>query len=341
MIIDTDRHVSVDSYRDLFPYMSLSWSKHFERDEWVESVALAGDHVRVSDRFRHDTVDEDSATGADKTAESLTLLLPHHGLTVNGWADQQAARVFLEAINSYGADHWKTESALPLAVVSAHDVEWSVAEIRRRAEAGSIGGVAVPLTTTLLGSPAWDPIYAACVETDLPLVVHFSGVEGRYAGAPALAGGVHANALSRLTLMPHLAESNITSLTYEGALVRFPRLRILFTGFGFAWLPSFLWRLDREWRTFRHDIPWVTEPPSQQVLTNMWFSTWPVGEIANTSNWEKDFTDEHLGRIVYGSHSPHHGDRIADIESGLGGGWAARLESNGAAALARPLTSEV
>ncbi|SNT36124.1 amidohydrolase family protein [Rhodococcoides kyotonense] len=340
MIIDTDRHVSIDSYRDLFPYMSLSWSKHFERDEWVESVALAGDHVRVSDRFQHDAADS-GKEGTPTPSGSLSLLLPHHGLTVNGWADQQAARVFLEAVNSYGAQHWKSETALPLAVVTAYDVEWSAAEIRRRAAAGSIGGVAVPLTTTLLGSPAWDPIYAACVETGLPLVIHFSGVEGRYAGAPALAGGVHANALSRLTIMPHLAESNITSLAYEGALVRFPDLRILFTGFGFSWLPSFLWRLDREWRTFRHDIPWVTEPPSQQVLTSMWFSTWPVGEIANIENWENDFTDDLLGRIVYGSHSPHHGDQIADVEAELGAGWSARLERNGAAALALPLTSEV
>jgi predicted TIM-barrel fold metal-dependent hydrolase len=193
----------------------------------------------------------------------------------------------------------------------------------------------------MLGSQTWDPIFEACVDTGLPLVVHFSGVEGRYAGAPALAGGVHSNALSRLALMPHLAESNITSLTYEGALNRFPDLRILFTGFGFTWLPSLLWRLDREWRTFRHDIPWVLEPPSEQVLTNMWFSTWPVGEAKNTHEWESGFTDRLRDRVVYGSHSPHQGDTRLDIETHLGAKWATRLEHTASAALARPVPSEV
>ena len=45
MIIDTDRHVTVESYEDLFPHMSLSWRKHFERGEWLESVAVAVSRV--------------------------------------------------------------------------------------------------------------------------------------------------------------------------------------------------------------------------------------------------------------------------------------------------------
>ncbi|TQC47815.1 hypothetical protein EEB14_18325 [Rhodococcus sp. WS4] len=338
MIIDTDRHVTVESYEDLFPYMSLSWRKHFERGEWLESVTVAGDHVRVSDRFVHEPPTD---TGAESDADSFSLLLPHHGLTVNGWADQVAARVFLEAINSYGAEHWVSPTALPVTVVSPADPTWSAQEIRRRAAANTTGAVSLPLTTTMLGSQVWDPIFEACVETDLPLVVHFSGVEGRYAGAPALAGGVHSNALSRLTLMPHLAESNIASLTYEGALVRFPELRIIFTGFGFTWLPSLLWRLDREWRTFRHDIPWVTEPPSEQVLNNMWFSTWPVGEAADTDEWESAFTERLRDRVVYGSHSPHEGDTPADLETHLGAKWTNRIVGSGAAALARPVLLEV
>ncbi|GCE44618.1 hypothetical protein Rhow_009039 [Rhodococcus wratislaviensis] len=338
MIIDVDRHATVERYQDLFPHMSLSWRKHFERDEWLESVTVAGDHVRVSDRFVHEQSTESPGQDDD---DSFRLLLPHHGLAVNGWADQVAARTFLEALNSYAAERWASTSTLPVVVVSPHDTAWSAGEIRRRAAAGTAGAVAPPLTSTMLGSQHWNPIFEACVETNLPLVVHFSGVEGRYSGAPPLAGGVHASAFSRLTLMPHLAESNIASLTYEGALVRFPELRIIFTGFGFTWLPSLLWRLDREWRTFRHDIPWVTEPPSEQVLTNMWFSTWPVKEATNTEEWEASFTERLRDRVVYGSHSPHEGDAVKDILTHLGGEWATRLMRNGAASLARPIPAGV
>lgn len=53
-LIDFDAHYGIADYRDLFPHMSLSWQKHFSRDEWLGSVALSVDHIRVSDRFRHD-----------------------------------------------------------------------------------------------------------------------------------------------------------------------------------------------------------------------------------------------------------------------------------------------
>jgi predicted TIM-barrel fold metal-dependent hydrolase len=333
MIVDVDRHVTVDRYEELFAHMPLSWRKHFEREEWLGSVTLAADHVRVSDRWRHpaaNPLDEPAGDG------SIRLLLPHQGLSVNGWSDQVAAKTFLAALNRYVRDTWAADGDRPVVVVSPYDPEWSAAEIRERAAEGDAGAVALPLAGPMLGNPFWSPVYEACVETGLPLVVHFSGVEGRYLGAPPLSGGAHPSALSRMTLMPHLAESTMASLTFEGALVRHPDLRLLFTGFGFTWLPSVLWRLDREWRTFRHDVPWVAEPPSRRVVESMWFSTWPLAEAADTASWADSFTEELRGRIVFGSHAPHDGDAAADADAVVGAGWTDRLRDNGLAALALP-----
>ncbi|GAA4548278.1 amidohydrolase family protein [Pseudonocardia xishanensis] len=330
MLIDVDRHVAVSRYQDLFPHMTLSWQKHFEREEWIGSAAVASDHVRVSDRLRHDPEPSPSSPPDG----SVQLLLPHQGLTVNGWADHVAARSFLAALNGYAQATWSSPTSRPVVVLSPFDVEWSVEEIARHDDA-DIPAVALPLAGPMLGSDRWSPIFATCQERDIPVVVHFSGVEGRYLGAPPLSGGAHASAYSRLTLMPHLAESTIASLAFEGAFARFPRLQILVTGFGFTWLPSLLWRLDREWRTFRHDVPWVTTPPSDAVLTSLWFSTWPVAEAADPRQWEDTFTDRLRGRVLYGSHAPHGGDGVADILRVLGADWPARLELNSQAALPR------
>lgn len=333
MTVDVDRHVTVPRYEDLFGHMPHSWRKHFEREEWLGSVTLAADHVRVSDRFRHEPAPPlDAAAAGD-----VRLLLPHQGLSVNGWADHVAAKTFLHALNGYVADTYGSATDRPVVVVSPHDPAWSAQEIREHA--ADAGAVAIPLAAPMLGAPFWDPVYEACVETGLPVVVHFSGVEGRYLGAPALSGGAHMSALSRMTLMPHLAESGIASLTFEGALVRHPQLRFLFTGFGFTWLPALAWRLDREWRTFRHDVPWVAEPPSTRVLSSMWFSTWPVAEAADTAGWSRSFTSELWERIVFGSHAPHDGDEPASVDAVLGAGTADRLQRNGTAALG--LTAEV
>lgn len=329
MFVDADRHAGVTSYTDLFPYMTGDWRKHFERQEWIGSINLGSNHIRVSDRFRHPAPEP-----FVPPAEGLfALVVPHQGLTVNGWADRVAARAFLESINSYAEEHWTTATSRPALLASPHDPQWSAAEIRRRAATGRFAAVALPLAGDMLGSRFWDPVYAACVETDLPLVVHFSGVEGHYLGAPALSGGIHRSAFSRLTLMPHLAESNIASFTFEGGGVRFPGLRILFGGFGFTWLPSLLWRLDREWRTFRHDVPWVVEPPSEQVLSAMYFTSFPVAEAADRSGWEKGFPERLRERVVFGSHAPFGTDTPAEAERVLGPEWAHRLETNGTALL--------
>jgi predicted TIM-barrel fold metal-dependent hydrolase len=330
MIIDCDRHAAVEKHSELFPYMTESWRRHFERDEWLSAVVLATNHVRVTDSFRHS---EPPPFAPGRDPDLASLVVANQGLTVNGWADHVAARIYLEALNSYGREHWSGPTSKLAILVSPYDPAWSAGEIRRRAGSGDFGAVALPLMPEMLGSRVWDPVYDACVETGLPLVVHFSGVEGRYLGAPPLSGGVHLSAFSRLALMPHLAESNISSLTFEGAFARHPQLQVLFSGFGFIWLPSLLWRLDREWRTFRSDVPWVTSPPSEQVASNMWFSTAPVAEAADLQTWEAGVPEGLRSHIVFGSHAPYGSDSPADLRRVLGPDWAERISDNGRALL--------
>ncbi|MCU1480663.1 MAG: hypothetical protein JWQ19_1449 [Subtercola sp.] len=329
MIFDVDRHVAVQSYSEIFPFMEHSWQKHFERKEFVGSIAESSNHIRVSSRFGDAPESAPALVEADHT-----LLVPHQALTVNGWADNVAAVVFVEAFNSFAAENWVSEKSAPAIVVSAADPEWSAREITRRAGDGGFGAVALPLGATLAGSKYYDPIYEAASNAGLPIVFHFSGVEGFYDGAPGLGGGIHQTAFSRLVLLPQLAESTITSLAFEGVFERFPQLRVVFSGFGFSWLPSLLWRLDREWRTFRHDVPWVKRVPSEYVLENVWLTTWPLQEATMDDDWHRLFSTETLrSRIVFGSHAPFDGDAPSDVVEQLGETDAALVLGNGAALL--------
>jgi hypothetical protein len=330
MFVDCDRHVGVGQYSDLFSHMPLAWQRHFERVEFVSSIDEASNHIRVSERWDHPHVDvEPPADDGDEY-----LLVPHQGLTINGWADRVGAKVFAAAINSYGLENWAGPTRKLALVVSPHDPAWSAAEVTRLAHAGSgVGAVAIPLGDSMLGSFTLNPIYEACVEADVPVLVHFSGVEGRYLGAPPLSGGVHLSAFSRLSLMPHLAESNVTSLVFEGAFETFPDLRVIFAGFGFTWLPSLMWRMDREWRTFRHDLPWVKEPPSTYLPGRLWVTTSPVEEAAISGEWDRSFSSQQLRSLLaFGSHQPFDGDSAADVTRVLGDAAAAVL-TNGKAAI--------
>jgi predicted TIM-barrel fold metal-dependent hydrolase len=326
-----DRHAAVPDYRELFPYMDASWAKHFERGEFLGSIAESSNHIRMSVRWGLPPVSAGAAAEAD-----LSLVVPHQGVAINGWADQVAATVFAGAMNSYAREHWTADRQAPAIVVSPHDPAWSAGEIRRRAAEGGFAAIALPFGPVLFGSGHYDPVYDAATEVGLPIVAHYSGVEGRYAGAAPLSGGVHYSAFSRNALLPHLAESNISSLAFEGAFERFPAVRFLFSGVGFSWLPSLLWRIDREWRTFRHDVPWVTRVPSSYVLERVWATSWPVREATLGGDWERLFHDEAFrGRVVFGSHEPFDGDSVTDLRDQLGGADAAQVLGNGEGLLAR------
>ena len=330
MIIDCGRHAGVKRYQDLFQYMPHSWAKHFDRYEWTGSVELASNHIRVTDKLRHEPV---PAYVPTPDANRQELVIPYQGLTVNGWADRVGAKVYLDALNCYATENWASSSSSLALVVSPHDPVWSAQLIRSRAAAGSVAAVCIPLIPEMLGTRYWDPIYAACVENGLPVITHFSGLEGSYVGAPGLSGGVHQSPLARLVLMPHLAESNIASLLFEGAFYRFPTLQILFAGFGFKWLPSLMRRVDQEWRNFRSEVPWVKEMPSTKVLSNIWLSSYPVGEAVDPHLWENEFGAALRNRIVFNSHAPFGNDTAELVTEKLGAEWTERLMRNGASFL--------
>ena len=118
-MIDFDSHVSIRDYRDLFPYMTTSWQQHFTRDEWLGFVVLSLEHVRVSDRFRHET------PAVAKHEDEVRVLLAHQALSVNGWADHVAARAFLSAVNDHTILDLATGDDSVVITVDPHDPAWS------------------------------------------------------------------------------------------------------------------------------------------------------------------------------------------------------------------------
>ena len=57
----------------------------------------------------------------------------------------------------------------------------------------------------------------------------------------------------------------MASLVLEGALHRSPDLRVVLVASGVTWLPSLVWRLDKNWKGIRREVPWVERPPSETI----------------------------------------------------------------------------
>ena len=76
--------------------------------------------------------------------------------------------------------------------------------------------------------------------------------------------------------MAQLFQSQLVSLIVEGAFDRFPALRVALIESGWTWLPSLMWRFDKEWKGLRREVPWVRNPPSTYIRERVRFTLQPL-----------------------------------------------------------------
>ena len=126
-----------------------------------------------------------------------------------------------------------------------------------------------------------------------------------------------------------IAPNQVLSLVAEGVFDRYPDLRVCLAELGFAWLPSLLWRFDKDWKALWRETPWVRDKPSAYVREHLRATTSPTlipgrvpaSELAQLA----DMLDAgHM--LMYSSDYPHdHGERRAEnllavlSEAGPGG----------------------
>ncbi len=132
----------------------------------------------------------------------------------------------------------------PVAVISLHDVESAIREVRRVADRGFVGVFVRPnpMYGRTLGHPDYHPLYKVMEELRLPLGIH----EGQISYLPTL-GLDRTNARWGIHAMSHPFEqmAAMVSLVEHSVFDMFPKLHVLFLEAGTAlWVPYWLNRLD-------------------------------------------------------------------------------------------------
>jgi len=123
-----------------------------------------------------------------------------------------------------------------------------------------------------LFSGSWDPLLAACEETETVVCIHSGssgGMIARSDDAPPDIGP---------PLMGGFALISATFWLYSGALTKFPRLKIALSEGGMGWVPMLLDRLEYIERHSGHAAEfhaWTDKSvsPSEALLRNFWFCT--------------------------------------------------------------------
>jgi uncharacterized protein len=92
---------------------------------------------------------------------------------------------------------------------------------------------------------------------------------------------------------------------------------------GVTWLPSWMWRIDKEWKGLRREIPWSRRLPSETIREHMRLTLPPVDAPADPGQtqeilaalgsddlllYSSDYPHQHTapgaGRALAGQHSP-------------------------------------
>jgi predicted TIM-barrel fold metal-dependent hydrolase len=319
-IFDCDVHPTLKGREHVFPYIEDSWQHYFTRQEFKISGRSPERYPHPGVPLRADAAPAEGELPATDPAfvqKDLLeawgvedcLLLSVQGAAVNAWTDPPAAQAFASATNNLFYEEWtKFDPRFKLAItVSPHDPDAAAQEIDRWAGKENVAAVQLPLLNILMGNRHYYPIYEAAERAGLPIAVHQTGAEGCYIGTPVVAGGVPRSYGERHAMLPQIGMSSVISLVFEGVFERFPKLKVAFIEYGFSWLLPLLWRMEREWRNFRFDTPWVKRSPREYVKEHMRFSTQPMDEPDRVQDlWQLIELLEGDEILMFSSDYPHY-----------------------------------
>ncbi|HVX20565.1 MAG TPA: amidohydrolase family protein [Acidimicrobiales bacterium] len=189
--------------------------------------------------------------------------------------DRELALLCVRAYNDWMIDEWCAGDAhgrlIPQTIIPMWDPELSADEVRRCAAKGSF---AITFTEQPyhLGLPSmysggWDPLWAACQETETVVNMHI----GSSSRLPTTSPDAPWEATMSLN-----SENSVHAFCdwiISGTLARFPTLRIALSEGQVGWIPFFLARMDDMWDktdSLSHLRDRLPEPPSSYVNGRIW-----------------------------------------------------------------------
>lgn len=282
-LIDCDIHNQLPDLETLYPYLPDHWVDYITHsafnapdvNDYPPGVALS-----AAPQFTADT-------GA-KIASSLDQIQQHvldawkvetGVLNCTYWVqsvhDEYLAAALATAINQWQVEHWleKEPRLRASIVVPSQNPTAAAQEIERWGDHPGFVQVILPVRAqALYGNRRYDPIYAAATRHELVVGIHAGGASG----LPPSPVGWPTTYIEEVAGIAQIFQSQVINLIAEGTFDRFPELRVTLIESGFTWMPSLMWRIDKEWKGLRSDTPWVRNLPSDYMRNYFRLTTQPL-----------------------------------------------------------------
>jgi predicted TIM-barrel fold metal-dependent hydrolase len=319
-VIDVDVHAVVPSLEALTPYLSDVMHTHIKERGWMGPIDTYTYPPGLSSSVRAEWQPSDGR----KAATDVELLREH---VLDPW---DVDRAIVNCYYPLDAGHPDVAASLASAINDWLVAEWLDRDERLRAsivlpgrdpvamarEVDRVGGhpgfvqALCPVRSgRMYGQRPFRPLCEALVRHDLVMGIHYGGLND---GLPPTPNGWPSWYSEEYAAEMQNFESQIMGLIAGGVFAELPDLRVSILEGGFLWLPSWGWRLDKEWKGMRREIPWVDRSPLTEIREHMRFSTAPIdagppAEVARTIGFIKS---EDL--LMFASDYPHdHDDDLA------------------------------
>jgi predicted TIM-barrel fold metal-dependent hydrolase len=279
-VIDCDIHITVPSVEVLFPYLAEHWRAYVQETAFkgpidtsyplgatitgrsFQSVSVLGSKL---DEVREHVLNR----------ERLEFSILTCAYALESVRNPFAAAALASAVNDWQAREWlDREPRLRGSIlVPIQDPALAATEIDRVGQHSGFVQVFLPVRSEApYGNRRYYPVYEAALRHDLAIGIHFGGNPGN----PPTAVGWPASYVEEYVGMSHVFQSQLISLVTEGIFDQFPALRVALIESGVTWLPSLMWRLDKEWKGLRREVPWVRRLPSDYIREHVRMTTQPL-----------------------------------------------------------------
>ena len=308
-LIDSDVHESFSNVRDLVPYLPEPYREWIARGAW-RGFSQPFAYTSPGSGNRADVRNADGSASVSDYGLMRSQLLDAYDVTyavLTGYfyptilkTQYALGSAMAAAYNDYVAENWlaKDKRFIGSIQINARDPEAAAREIDRMADHPQIKQVMLPVVDDIAyGHPVYRPIFAAAERHGLVVALHHTIVaEGPF--------GLGLHYIERHTLLSTSMMAEVISLILNGVFDNYDLRFIILEG-GFSWLPHLMWRMDREYRQGRVEVPWVKKLPSQHMRERLRFSTQPSEDLS-ADQWHKLIdlmgSDEYL---VFSTDYPH------------------------------------